>query len=152
MKIISIVYNVLCYLAFLASVLLLGFGARAHAGMYGISAMFRDIVLAIIFLVFFLSLKIGLREIENYAIIEKWLFRSAWVVALLLLVRGVLPFTQGILILTEDDAQEKECKIGFMVWWILSELLIEGFPLWYIVRKSSNWLVDVQMGVTERQA
>jgi hypothetical protein len=64
----------------------------------------------------------------------------------------VLPFSQGILILTESGSQENECKVGFLVWSILQELLLEALPLSFLVSRSATLLIDFQTGVSERYA
>jgi hypothetical protein len=151
MKIVTIVYNGLCYVIFFASLILLILEAREHLIVYSVGAMLRDIVLAIVFLIFYFSLKIGLRKIGNFATIEIWLFRVAWVAAVLLLLRGVLPLTQGMLILDRENPQETECNAGFMIWWILSELLLEGLPVWYVVKNYSKFGGDSQAEGTDRR-
>jgi hypothetical protein len=151
MKIVLIVYNFLVYVLFTASAVLMIAESEAHIQVYSITAIMRDLVLSIIFVIFYFSLKLGLREIETYMTIEMQLIKSTLALAGLVLLRGILPFVQGIMLMTDDASQEHECSIGFLIWWALSELLIEGGPLWYLVRVNNGFLVETHREEADRR-
>jgi hypothetical protein len=143
MLIISIIYNVSGYLIFISSVVLLATGSREHVEVYSVGAVTRDLLLAIIFAVFYFSHRVWLREIQSYVTMEESMFRSAWVLAILLLLRGILPFTQGVLILTQNHSQQSECSPGFLIWWAISELGIEALPMWYLIRANNAFCLEL---------
>jgi hypothetical protein len=151
MKVVLIVYNFVLYGLFITSALLIVAASSAHIEVYSVGAVMRDLVLCIIFVIFYFSLKLGLREIETYMVIEVQLIRSTLALAVLVLLRGILPFTQGIMLLTTDVPQKHECKVGFLVWWVLSELLIEGVPLWYLIRVNNGFLLETHMEESDRR-
>jgi hypothetical protein len=151
MKIVLIVYNFLLYALFLTSAMLMVAQSGAHIQVYSITAIMRDLVLSTIFVIFYFSLKLGLREIETSMAIEKQLIKSTLALAALVLLRGVLPFVQGIMLMTDEHAQKQECRIGFLIWWGLSELLIEGGPLWYLVRVNNGFLVERHQEESDRR-
>jgi glucan phosphoethanolaminetransferase (alkaline phosphatase superfamily) len=151
MLIISIIYNISSYLIFITSVVLIAIGSRAHVEVYSVGAVTRDLLLSLIYAIFYCSHRLWLREIETYATMEESMFRSAWVLALLLLLRGILPFTQGILILTQNNSQKSECGAGFLTWWALSELCIEAFPMWYLIRASNAFSLELHLDDSDRR-
>jgi hypothetical protein len=151
MKIVLIVYNFVMYGLFITSAMLMIAQSHAHIEVYSITAIMRDLVLSIIFVTFYFSLKLGLREIETYMTIEMQLIKSTLALAVLVLLRGILPFVQGILLMVDDNPQQLECRIGFLVWWGLSELVIEGAPLWYLIRVNNGFLVETHREESERR-
>jgi hypothetical protein len=150
MKMVLLIYNFVMYALFLTSAMLLVGQSSAHIEVYSISAIARDLVLCIIFVTFYFSLKLGLREIETYMTIEVALINSTLAIAVLVLLRGILPFVQGIMLITHGAAQSRECSIGFLVWWALSELLLEGVPLWYLTRTNNGFLLETHLEETQR--
>jgi hypothetical protein len=151
MKIVLIVYNFVLYGLFLTSTLLIVAASTAHIEVYSVGAIMRDLVLSGIFVTFYFSLKLGLREIETYMVIEVQLIKSTLALAVLVLLRGILPFVQGIMLLTTEIPQRHECSIGFLIWWILSELLLEGVPLWYLTRVNNGFLLETHREESDRR-
>jgi hypothetical protein len=151
MKIVLIVYNIVMYTLFLTSAMLIVAASSAHIEVYSVSAVMRDLVLSIVFVTVYFSLKLGLREIETYMVIEVQLIKSTLALAVLVLLRGILPFTQGIMLMTAEVSQKAECSLGFLVWWVLSELLLEGVPLWYLTRVNTGFLLETHLEESDRR-
>jgi hypothetical protein len=85
---------------------------------------------------------------------ERRLMIFVAVLALVVLVRGVLPVVQGLMLDNEDTPPDQdvdtECAPGFLVWWIASELLLESGPLCYLLSVNNRFLRDKQKEVSDR--
>jgi hypothetical protein len=103
----------------------------------GFSALIRDFLLVVIFLVFVVHLRLGIRD-QREGIDEKILVRFTVMLAIALLVRGVLSLTQGLIYQNGTS----DCDKKF--WWMIlaQEIMIEGGPFLVLIRTNTKYLVE----------
>jgi hypothetical protein len=144
MRAILIVFNVMAYLALIATLVVVGdpeFADVPNRGSFnGIAALSRDFVLMFIFTIFVITLRIGLSndtEIEA-SVDERNLIRFTVILSVFLLLRGGVSLAQG-LVFTEEST---ECGKAFLALLMVVELLLEGGPFLFLIRVNNDFLVD----------
>jgi hypothetical protein len=143
MRVVLIVFNVLAYLALIATIIVLAVRRFAdspiHNSFNGVAALCRDFVLGTIFLVFIITLKIGLTSNRRVGetIDERRLIRFTLILLVILLCRGGVSLTQGLVFANEKT----ECGIPFLAMVAVYELLCEGAPFVFLIHINNDFLV-----------
>jgi hypothetical protein len=71
------------------------------------------------------------------------------VLALVVLVRDVLPTVQGVL--RDENGGVENCGIVFLVWWIAWEIVVESLPLSYLLASNNRFLRDQHQALADKQ-
>jgi hypothetical protein len=146
MRAILTAYNVALYVVCLGIVALLVAQERTYVEVYWVGAAFRDLLISAIFLVFAGWMWCGFGRASWE---ERRLVYLPAVLAALLLARAALPIAQSV-ILRGSDNSETECAWGFAMWWAISEILLEGMPMAYLVVANNQFFRDKHVAIAER--
>ena len=143
MKILLIIYNIVFYLLFFSDVILEVFvsGDKIHKSMLysGVIAISRDLILCLIFIVFVICLKIGLKE-DQFAEEtrdEKKLYLCTTFLSILLLIRGCLNLTQGVKF---NGKRGDDCGIGIFIIFLINDIFLEEIPLFFLIHTNNEYL------------
>jgi hypothetical protein len=117
-----------------------------YAWVFSVGAALRDLAIAAIFAVFAVSLWCAL---DGPAPDERKLSRFTIVLALVTVAKGALPLVQGGL-LREDLRPPSECKWFFALWWAVSEIGLNGVPLWFLINANNKFLKERNETLSER--
>jgi hypothetical protein len=138
-----VIYNVLIYLMFIASVCI-EFEISdppkpLHKKLHRISGyfdIFRDIVLFVLFFAFVILLQKGLGndEFTESSLEQRKLYWIVIILGILMLLRGIISLVQVLL----DSSQE--CGMPFFSAYIISEVFIEGIPLLILLGINNGFL------------
>jgi hypothetical protein len=155
MKVVLLAYNIAIYLIYFASMAALlisrmaSAAPRSAAYIIGIGECARDMILCVIFAVFYVFLKLGLSQVDAArSTEEKRLLRFTIVLMVLLVARGLLPLFQGLIFLN----QPTECSKWLCAWQFLVGFICDGLPLWWLIYVNNQFLLDsAAMGLDSSQ-
>jgi hypothetical protein len=149
MRIVSIVYNILIYIVFITVVAVNtrtypseSIMAHVRNIANGVSAMARDFMLVLIFLIFLIHLKLSLRDNAQSGemIDERTLFRFSLMLGVALLLRGIVSLIQGLVY--QNQERGTDCDTEFGVMCLLQEIILEGGPFIVLIRTNTRYLVE----------
>ena len=142
-KVCLIVYNVIIYICVIVSLVIECIIedpiSEKHVKLNLVSGYFeigRDIILFIVFMLFVILLQLGLGDdaFTESSIEQKKLFWLVIILAVLVLGRGIIGLTQVII------GEKTECSIGFFVAFCANEVIIEGIPLFVLLKINNGFL------------
>lgn len=143
MKVLLIIYNILFYLLFFSDVMLEIFvrGDKIHKSMVysGAIGILRDFILCLIFIIFVICLKVGLKE-DQFAEEtrdEKKLYLWTTILSFFLLVRGILNLVQGT---KYNGKNSDDCAVGIFVIYLINDILLEEIPLLLLIYSNNEYL------------
>jgi hypothetical protein len=144
MQIVLLIFNVFAYLVVIATGVVLADpyfnGNEIRDSFNGIAALCRDFVLGLIFIIFVITLRIGLKEdlLAGETVDERKLVYFTIILSVFLLLRGGVSLVQGFAF--TDEA--KECQSAFLSVIMICELLFEGLPLIFLIRVNNDFLAS----------
>jgi hypothetical protein len=149
MKVVVIGFNVVAYLVFITTAVLFHDPHIVDHSFNGIAALCRDFVLGVIFIVFMITLRIGLKEDlqAGETLDERKLVRFTVILSVLLLLRGGVSLIQGFVFTTES----MECGSGFLSLVMVCELLFEGVPFLFLIHVNNDFLATESENDLQRQ-
>jgi hypothetical protein len=142
MRVILIGFNVIVYLLFTTGAIFAGIHGNASNSFaptfLGWSAIGRDFVLGIVFVMFVVNLRTGLNEYAGTGetVDERRLMKFTIVLSVCVLLRGTVTLVQGVFL----SEQPSECSAGFLIAFTLSEMVFEGGPFIFLVRVNNDFL------------
>lgn len=142
-KVSLIVYNVVIYILFIISIIIEVIipepPNETDKKLHMISGYFeiaRDLFLFLLFTLFIVALRLGLGDdsFTETSIEQTKLFWLVIVLAVMMLLRGILSLIQVFL------PQHSECGVPFFVAYAINEIIIEGVPLFVLLRINNGFL------------
>jgi hypothetical protein len=146
MKRILIGFNMLAYLLFVGIVVIaldVFTPIKKHNNLVlGSVAIGRDFLLAVIFIVFLIMLRLGLTDDASvgYSIDERKMFGFTVLLSLFLVLRGGLTLAQALIF--SDGASE--CNNVFFALLMVNEVICEGVPFILLIRSNNQFLDTVE--------
>jgi hypothetical protein len=144
LKWILTTYNIVFYVLFMLSVIVQispALGKSAFRFYLSSSAgIGRDFILCLVFVVLDIHLRPNPSE-EAYlaeSMHEKRLFWFTITLSIFLLVRGTFSLVQA---LAFQDRSDLECGPAVLVWYLLNEIVIEGFPMAYCLYGNNSFMI-----------
>ena len=142
-KLALVLYNIIIYMMFIISIVLECLiddpPNPEDMKMNMVSGYFdiiRDLILFILFFLFVFLLQKGLGD-DQFAestIEQKTLFWLVIMLGFLMLTRGIISLIQVLI------PSKQECSIGFFIAYLIEEILIEGVPLFLLLRINNGFL------------
>jgi hypothetical protein len=146
MKRILIVFNMLIYLLFVGIVIIaLGIitpANRPTSFWIGAFAIGRDFLLAVIFIVFLITFRLGVKDDASAgdAIGEKKMVCFTVVLSVFLVLRGAVTLIQGLAF----SESTSECSHIFLAFVIVNEVIFEGSPFVVLIRSNNTFLAQAE--------
>lgn len=134
-KVCLVVYNVVIYVLYVFAIVVEIISLKPLSAFSAFYDITRDILLAIIYIAFIILLERGLRD-DTFAesnLEQKKLLRLVIFLSLMLLARGSISLTQILI-------HNQVCSIPFFVAVCFSEIVVEGIPLFILLRINNGFL------------
>jgi hypothetical protein len=148
MKRVLIGFNILAYLLFVGLVIItldVITPFETHTNLFGGAvAIGRDFLLAVIFVVFLITFRLGITDDASVgdSVNEQKMFGFTVMLSIVLDIRGALTLAQG-LIFSESD----QCNPVFFALVMVNEIVCEGIPFVLLIKSNNEFLERVQTDI-----